>query len=196
MSGDPAQSRLWQGADIYVAFGADQAALDLIARPSTFNIDDPESDWSSAWDLLGLLDPDAGIVETREQDENPHFAWGGVQYRVSRGNFQTLQKFTAIEVENPTVDRLRWPGSTANEIVVPTNRVENVLVGIEKRDNELGVIRRMVTKYHAQATVDGDVEVKDSTPSKVPFKAAIFPTPSYPFVLWDRWSTADEEMSD
>lgn len=190
MAGDPTQARLWADADVYVAFGEDQAALDAITRPSAFTPADPGSDWSADWDLIGLLDGDEGFTEAREQDDTDHYAWGGIIYRSSHKNFKVTRRFVAVEVENPTVDRLRWPGSTDSSIVVPTTQIERVLVGFEKREGS--IIRRLITAHYAEVMVDGDVEENETDPSKVAFIATVFPDPSTtPATLFTRSTNAE-----
>src|SRR5690606_23745136 len=89
MAGNPQNAALWADADVYVAFLADVASPTVPADADTaFGVD---------WDLIGLLDGDAGFVESREKDETDHFAWGGILVKTGRRNYKEQHTFTALE---------------------------------------------------------------------------------------------------
>jgi hypothetical protein len=164
MSGTPANARQWADADVYVAFS--------LAAPNPATIEDP---FGAEWDLVGLLDGDAGFTEARSEDTTDHFAWGGLLIRTSRRNYVQTHAFTALEGSNPVVDRLRYPGSTDDQIVVPSgNRIEQVKLALETIDG--AITRRFITANHAEIMVSGDVTENESSIGAVPFIAKVFPT--------------------
>ena len=85
MSGNPDKASIWGDADVYV--GPTTAPT-----PATEN--DP---FSGEWELVGLLDGEAGFEESRSQDSTDHYAWGGLLIRTSRRNFVLTRKFVALE---------------------------------------------------------------------------------------------------
>jgi hypothetical protein len=179
MGGTPENARQWAGADCYVSF--DQNA----AHPAT--IDDP---FGAEWDLVGLLDGDAGFTESRSEDTTDFFAWGGLLIRTARRNFVLTRTFTSLEASSPVVDRLRYPGSTDEEIVVPSgNRIEKVAFAFETVDRD--ITRRVITRNYAEVTVDGDVTESEQALSSIPFMVKVFPDGDG--VLFDRQT--DEVLS-
>jgi hypothetical protein len=160
LSGDPSNARLWADADVYVSFDLD-AAL-----PAT--VDD---DFGVDWDLVGLLDGDAGFVESRNQDENDIYAWGQILVRTSRRNYKETWTFTALEW-NETTERLYRPGSVAG-VTWKVPVYERVLVAFETREGD--TIHRAISAYQAEILIDGDVTRNEPDLSKLVFKATIFP---------------------
>jgi hypothetical protein len=179
VSGTPENARQWAEADVYVSFDL-EAAL-----PATIN--DP---FDSDWELAGLLDGDAGFVESRNEDMTDFFAWGGLLIRTARRNFILTRTFTSLEASSPVIDRLRYPGSTDDEIVVPSgNRIEQVKVAFETVDRD--ITRRVITRNYAEVTVDGDVTESEQALSSIPFVVKVFPDGDG--VLFDRQT--DEVLS-
>lgn len=168
MSGSPDNARQWADADVYVAFDPG-GGLDAVTSPAT--VDDP---FGADWDLVGLLNGEDGFTESRDEDTEDHYAWGGVLVRTSRRNFKLTRTFTALE-DNAVTFRLRWPGSTSGgDIVAPSgNRIERVKVAFETRDGD--TVRRLITKHEAEITVDGDVNENESDISSVPFLVTVYP---------------------
>lgn len=172
MSGDPTNANIWSNADTYVSF-------DLEAdNPAT--IDD---EFPGAWDLVGLLDGDDGFPEDHEVDEGDHFAWGGVFITTTYAHDKITKKFSALE-DNDTTDRLRWPGSTDDSIVIP--RPERIKIAFETTNG--AVKRRLISANYALVTVDGTVDVNETDVAKLPFIATIVPDTSvaFPYPLWVR----------
>lgn len=179
MAGNPENARQWADADVFVSFDLDAA------NPDT--VDDP---FGSDWDLVGILDGDAGFVEGMSEDENDTFGWGGLLIRTSRRNFIMTRSFTAMEVSSPVVDRLRYPGSTNTEIMVPSgNRIERVKIAFEVVDGD--ITRRVITRNYAEVRPSGDVTESEQGVSTIAFAAKIFPTSAG--VLFDRQTS--EELS-
>lgn len=166
MSGDAANAHLWVDADVYVSF-------DLNAATPA----DESTAFAAEWELVGLLDGDAGFAESREEDITDHFAWGGILFKTGRRNFKLQKKFTAFE-DNAVTHRLRWPGSSAGELVVP--RPERVMVAFEVREG--AVTHRLISAYQAEIVPDGDVTENEADPASLAFVATIYPDTDG--VLW------------
>ncbi|WP_035860375.1 hypothetical protein [Kitasatospora cheerisanensis] len=163
MSGDTSNARLWANADVWIApLGT--------ALPA-----DANTAFGAGWSLVGLLDGDDGFPETRDEDTNDKFAWGGDIVRSSRTHFKFTKKFSVLE-DNPTTRSLIWPGSTPTAIVVP--KPVPVLVAFETRDPEVGIVYRKITAGHAIVAVDGDVDQNETDLQKVTLAAVIYPDTS------------------
>ena len=162
MAGDPSNARLWADADVYVSF--DTEAPNPADVDTAFGVD---------WELVGLLDGDEGFTESRDEDVEDLYAWGGILVRTARKNFKLTRTFTALE-DNETTFRLRWPGSTDDTIVVPSGaRVERVRVAFETVDGD--TVHRLISTYQAEITVDGDINENESELSSIPFIVTVFP---------------------
>jgi len=160
MSGDPTKANLWTDADVYVSTNL-SAALPA-------NANEP---FGADWNLVGLLDGDDGFPETRDEDTNDLFAWGGILVRTSRQHFKLTKSFTALE-DNDTTYSLIWPGSTPDVIKVP--KPARVLVGFETREGDKG--RRLITALYAEVSLDGDHGENESDLESATLACVIFPT--------------------
>jgi hypothetical protein len=173
MSGDPTKANLWTDADVYVSFD--------LSAPSPADANTP---FSGAWHLVGLLDGDEGFPESRDEDTDDKFAWGGILVRTSRQHFKLTKGFTCLE-DNATTRQLVWPGSSDTEIVVP--RPAKVLVAFETREGDK--VRRLITADHAECSLDGDHGENETDLESAAIVATIFPTATTPGVLFNRQST-------
>ncbi|QCX81048.1 Bacterial Ig-like domain (group 2) [Streptomyces sp. YIM 121038] len=160
MAGDPTKANLWIDADVYVSWNL-SATLPANA----------EAAFSSDWKLIGLLDGDEGFPESRDEDSDDKFAWGGMIVRTSRNHFKLTKSFTCLE-DNEWTRKLVWPGSTATQIKVP--RPERVLVAFETREGEK--IRRLITAQYAECSLDGDHGENETDLESATIAATIFPT--------------------
>ncbi|MFE9845772.1 Ig-like domain-containing protein [Streptomyces goshikiensis] len=160
MSGDPTKANLWTDADVYISTNLSAA---VPANASTaFGVD---------WTYVGLLDGDDGMPESRDEDTDDKYAWGGMLVRTSRQHFKLTKSFTALE-DNATTFSLLWPGSTSTAIKVP--RPTRVLVAFEVRDG--AKVRRLITAQYAEVVLDGDHGENESDLESATFVATIFPT--------------------
>lgn len=98
MAGDTANPRLWLLGDVYYA------PVGTVAPTNTTTA------FSASWDYLGLLSED-GLTETRSQESNDYYAWGGILIRTVRTKFKRSFKVAALE-DNSNVFYLLNPGST------------------------------------------------------------------------------------
>lgn len=159
MAGNPANAALWTDADVYVG------------PTNATNPADVNTAFSAAWDLVGLLDGDAGFTQSRSWNKADIYAWGNVLVRTSRRNFKLTMKFTALEGAAQAVRDLVWPGSSATDLVVP--RPAFVKVAFERREGT--TISRLISTYRAEVEIDGDIVDKESDLTKYPLLATIYP---------------------
>ncbi|MEV4970563.1 hypothetical protein [Streptomyces scopuliridis] len=159
MAGDPTNASLWTDADVYV--GPLTAA-----NPAT--IDDP---FSPDWGLVGLLDGDEGFTESRDEDKDDKYAWGGILVRTSRAHFKLTKSFTALE-DNATTRSLIWPGSSDTQISVP--KPERIKLAFETREGD--TVKRLITAQYAEVDLDGDVQENETDLTAYSLVATIFPT--------------------
>lgn len=163
MAGDTDNAEYWPDADVWRAPIGTALPADIDA---VFPV---------GWDLIGLLDGEAGFVESREEDTEDHYAWGGILVRTTRRNFVMSKTFTALEYNDVTRE-LIYPGSGAGEIVVP--RPVPQLVAFETRGtlpDGSETKRRLITANYAEITVDGDRSEVENDITRTPFIAKIFP---------------------
>jgi len=170
MAGDPTLATIWPEADVYTA------ALGT-ADPATV-----EDDFGAGWDLIGLLDGEAGFAHAREEDVNDIFAWGGIIVRTSRKNFKQTVAFTALE-DNDAVRALVWPGSTSAALSVP--RPARIKVALETREDD--VVKRLISAFEAEIVINADIVDKEDDLTKYELLATIFPTSAG--VLWNQQKT-------
>lgn len=171
MAGDPLKANLWTDADVYIS--TNLAATLPADASAAFGVD---------WDLVGLLDGDDGFPESRDEDTDDKFAWGGILVRTSRNHFKLTKSFTALE-DNDTTFSLLWPGSSATQIKVP--RPAKVLVAFETREGDK--VRRLITANYAEVSLDGDHGENETDLESMSFTATIYPTGDG--VLFDRQTT-------
>lgn len=162
MSGNPDDANVWADADVYVA----PLGTSLPANAAAA--------WPAGWKLIGLLDGDAGHVETREEEKTDHNAWGVGVIKTTRRNHKRTVKWTALE-DNETVRSILDPGSTltadGGTIVVP--RPVDMLIGFETLDGDRK--KRRISASRAQTDVSGDVTVAEGQLEKYPFTTTIYP---------------------
>lgn len=176
MAGDPSAASIWADADVYV--GPTDAT----------NPDDADTEFGPEWDLVGLLSGDAGFVESREEDSEDHFAWGGILVRTTRRNFKLTKTFTALE-NNDVTRELIWPGSPAGKLVVP--RPKRIKIGFETREGNR--IRRLISAFEAEVHVEGDITDSEADLTEYEMVATIFPdTSESPAVLFIEQQTDTE----
>ncbi|MGW4300428.1 Ig-like domain-containing protein [Streptomyces sp. NPDC004646] len=171
MAGDPTKANLWTDADVYVSWDLN-ATLPASA-------DDP---FGPEWQLAGLLDGDEGFPESRDEDTDDKFAWGGILVKTSRQHFKLTKSFTCLE-DNEVTRKLVWPGSTETKIRVP--RPEKVKVAFETREGEK--VRRLATSLYAECSLDGDHGENETDLESATIAAVIFPTSDGD--LFDRQAT-------
>ncbi|MFJ9443249.1 Ig-like domain-containing protein [Kitasatospora sp. NPDC101235] len=164
MSGTTTNARLWTDADVWVA-----------ASLTTPNPTDANTPFGAGWTMVGLLDGDDGMPESRDEDTSDYYAWGGILVRSSRKNFKLSKSFSALE-DNATTRGLLWPGSTSTQIVVP--KPKPTKIAFETRDAATGITRRVITRNYAIITLDGDRDENETDLMKSTFACVIYPDSS------------------
>ena len=160
MAGDPLKANLWTDADVYIS---QNLSATLPA--------DANTPFGPDWDLVGLLDGDDGFPESRDEDTDDKYAWGGLLVKTARNHFKLTKSFTALE-DNEVTYSLLWPGSTATQIIVP--RPARVKIAFEVREGEK--VRRAASALYAEVTLDGDHGENETELESATFAATIFPT--------------------
>ena len=168
MSGDTANTALWQNADVYIDFAmAATAPADVTTA------------WAVGWDAAGLLDGEEGFTEGRDGDSAEFYAWGGILVKKTKSKHKRTIKFVAME-DNATTFALVNPGSTRTEdgvtflttsvVKVPTN--VDFSIGFETRDGDK--VRRRIVK---RATVEeiGEIKESESEPTVYEITVVLYP---------------------
>lgn len=173
MSGDPSNASLWADANVYVAFNL------AAATPA-----DADTAFSADWEIVGLLNGDQGFTTSRSEDVSSKFSWGQRLIRKSRKNFEESKSFTAFEY-NDAVQRLLYPGSAAmvggtRELKIPT--VERVRIAFETLED--ATVRRMISYYEAEVSLDGDLNENETDVTEYPFVSAVLPGGVNTDILW------------
>ncbi|MCG5431238.1 hypothetical protein LV457_02900 [Mycobacterium sp. MYCO198283] len=139
MAGNPANvsKRLFSEADVLIYPNAVLASADIPAA-----VTDPFPNTTGKWEFLGLLVGDAGIEQSRQWDETEIPAWGYGTIIVASKDFSHTTTVSALE-DNPTVQKILWPGSTDTSIVVP--QPLHAFFAIEKRTAAAQVNRLIST---------------------------------------------------
>lgn len=150
MAGDPTKAALWQNADVYIGVAG-------LEGP-----DDVSTGWAVGWAAAGLLDGDEGFTESREDESNEFYAWGGILVKKTKSKHKRTIKFIALEdnavvykLVNPGSERATVSGVTTSVVKVPSNT--DFSIGFETRDGDK-VKRRSVLR----ATVEEIGEIKES----------------------------------
>lgn len=163
MAGDPQNVNVWNDADIYIG--------ELTAQDPA-SIDDP---FGSGWSLAGLLDGEAGVVESEEfGTDEIMWSWGGVATRQVLARPLYSRTFTFHELNETTQDVI-YPGSTAAKRYAA--RPKRVRLAFEFHDSEYGVIEREITAKHAVIRRDGDITRTESGIAVYQMRAVIFGDP-------------------
>lgn len=157
MSGDTADVRIWQGADVSCAAVGSTAPTNVATA------------LDAAFDVLGLLSED-GITEARTEEQTDHFAYGSILVRTTRRKH--VRTFKVVALENSLlVAQLADPNSTATTasgvtklVVSPPSAVTNTKAWvIEKTDGAL--IERIYVPKGEVVSV-GDVLTSDNEMAK------------------------------
>jgi hypothetical protein len=166
MSGDIANPRLWEGADLWTApLGT--------TLPTALNT---EMTSVAAWKAVGLLSED-GASEGRDEDTSEFFAWGGKLIRIKRSKHKRTIKVTCLE-DNLVVFGLVNPGSTVsttagvNTRVIKVPKSEKVSFCLELVDGDIKR-RRFIPTGEVQEV--GEVALSDSDLQAFELTIVIYP---------------------
>jgi hypothetical protein len=166
MSGNTANPRLWEGADLWTAPVATALPTTLDALMTTV----------PAWKPVGLLSED-GASESRDEDSSDFYAWGGKLIRTQRSKHKRSITVTALE-DNLVVFGLVNPGSTvATATGVNTRTVK--IPKSEKRSFVLELVDGDVKKRRhiptGEITEVGEVSLSESELSAYELTITIYP---------------------
>lgn len=166
MAGSPDNPRLWLGADLWVApLGTELPAA--LSDPMT-KVD--------AWKAVGLLSED-GASESRDEDSNDFYAWGGKLIRTQRSKHKRTITITALE-DNPVVFDLVNPGSSAatsgdvttRTVKVPKSQIQSFV--LELHDGDI-TKRRHIPR--GEVTEVGEVTLSESDLQAYELTVTIYP---------------------
>lgn len=167
MAGNVNAPRLWEGADLWTA-----------PEETPF----PEADLSTAlpspWAAVGLLSED-GASESRDEDSNDFYAWGGKLIRTQRSKHKRTIAVTCLE-DNMTVFGLVNPGSTAttdtttgvNKRSIKIPKSDPLSFVLELRDGDV-IKRRHIPK--GEVTSVGEVPLSESDLQAYELTITIYP---------------------
>lgn len=166
MAGNAKNTALWTGADVYIAPEGTDGPTE-VATP-----------WPSGWDVVGLLDGDEGFTETRDEDSDEHYAWGGLLIKRTKSHHKRTFKFVALE-DNAVTFGLVNPGSTRtsenglikSSIVVPVAGAR-FAIGFELRDGS-HTKRRFALSAEVQEV--GDITENETDPVVFEITVVLFP---------------------
>lgn len=165
MAGNVDNPRIWEGADFYTAPVG--TALPDFGSPLA----------DSDWDGVGLLSED-GSTESREDDTQDHYAWGGILVRSTKSRHKRQIVVTMLE-DNLTVFGILNPGSeTATEdgvnhrtVRVPRSDPRAFLM--ELRDGDI-TRRRHIPRGEVESV--GEVTLSDSAMTAFEVTITVYPS--------------------
>lgn len=165
MAGDASNAAIWANADV------------LIAPVGTAAPTNVTTAWSNTWSPVGLLDPEAGFTEDRNEDVNKIYAWGGLLVKTLKSKHERTIKFTALE-SNQTIFNLVNPGSsrsTAAGLTTSTVKVPSqaeFAIAFETRDGS-HVKRRIVKRASIESV--GTIKESESEVTIYELTVSIYP---------------------
>ncbi|TXH18706.1 MAG: hypothetical protein E6R06_26055 [Mycobacterium sp.] len=151
MAGDANNIRVWEAGDVllYTGTGPFNPADDI---PET--VDD---DFSSDWDYIGMLLGDPGFDLERNFETKEISAWRYGKVKKRRKGFALTVRFSPLE-DNPTIEALVNPGSTATDLLVPTIKGQYIAFQTIADD---GYVERRISKLPADIWVPKDFMKED-----------------------------------
>ncbi|MFJ9961076.1 phage tail tube protein [Streptomyces avermitilis] len=166
MSGNIDNPRLWEGADLYTGPVGTALPTDLTVAMTTV----------PAWKAVGLLSED-GASESRDEDVNEFYAWGGRLVRTRRSKHKRQIKVTCLE-DNLIVFGLINPNSTVttttgvNHRVVKVPKSEKASFVLELTDGDITRRRHIPT---GEVVEVGEVSLSDSDIAAFELTITIYP---------------------
>ncbi|WP_155292973.1 hypothetical protein [Rhodococcoides fascians] len=140
---------VWEDAHVYVS--------DTKVLPAS-----AESPVGPTWDEVGILDGKAGIDDQRKWTETKEYGWGTGLAAILRSEYEHTGTFDALE-DNPVVDSLYEPGSTASDVVVARPAKKYVL--LETIDQN-GRVKRRITRKKAEIWAPGAKKTENAVAKK------------------------------
>lgn len=179
MSGTASNAQLWTNADVYVAAAN-------TSGPATVG-----AAWPIGWSAVGLLDGEAGFSESRKDDSNEIYAWGGLLVKKTRSKHKRTIKFTCLEnnatvfeLLNPASTRTVAAGVTSTSVKVPT--LAEFAIGFESVDG--ATIKR---RYIKRAVVEEVGEIKETESGLTVYEITVAIYPEVDGTLYTEISAED-----
>lgn len=166
MAGDATNAGQWTDADVLIAPIGSTVPVDVTSA------------WNASFNLVGLLDGGEGFTETRDEDTNETYAWGGLLVKRSKSKHKRTFKFVALE-DNDTVFALVNPGSTRSTNAGLTSSVIKVPVGLNEFMVGFEVTDGVTTKrrWLKRATVESVGEIKEGEEEVTVYEITIIAYP-------------------
>lgn len=183
MSGDVANPRIWEGCSVYHA------------PVGTAGPTDVTTDLNAAFEDLGLLSDETGMVESRSETVTDHYAWGNILVRTTRSKHKRTLRVAFLE-DNPSVFEVINPGSltyTAGGTTIRTvKRPESYpRAWVLETTDGTNVRRRHIPRGEVIEVAD----IEHSEDSMTMFEATISVYPDADGVLWYDISNDDQVES-
>lgn len=167
MSGNSANPRLWEGADLWTAPTGTALPTNVLADAMTT---------VPAWKAVGLLSED-GASESRDEDTSEFYSWGGNLVRTRRSKHKRQIKVTCLE-DNLVVFGLVNPNSTittttgVNHRTVKVPKSEKVSFVLDLTDGDVSRRRHIPT---GEVVEIGEVTLSDSDLQAFELTITIYP---------------------
>ena len=115
MAENPDYTLIPDKAEVWIVLATGGTNIDPDLIPSA-----PDEDLAAlGWDFVGLIDAAKGIPVTPSGELKEYDAFGRPRFRVKFKKGKLSTGFTALELENPVVQKITLPGSAANKIGIP-----------------------------------------------------------------------------
>lgn len=115
MAENPDATLIPDKAEVWIAHATGGTAIDPALIPDT-----PDADLEAlGWDFVGLIDAAKGIPLSPSGELKEYDAFGRPRFRVKFKKGKLSTGFTALELENPVVQKITLPGSAPDKIGVP-----------------------------------------------------------------------------
>jgi hypothetical protein len=170
MSGDVANPRIWEGADVFIVpVGTTMPTNTTTALSSTILAG-----------ALGLISEDGMTGHGEFQNSETKYAHGNIAVRKSRSRYEETLTVTALESQAVNVWNLAHPGSTAVSAAGVTTRtvkipsVTAVAALLEMKDPAGVTMRRAIPRIEFEPT--GDHKFTDSDMEGTDFVGTIIPS--------------------
>ena len=172
MGGQPLNVDIWDNADVWIHRRLKQNGtpwtLDEI-KPS--GVGEGFDEVAGAdWELVGLLNGEAGFPEEVSFDESSYNAWGYGEILKSFRNRKLERKFTALE-RNAVTSYLESPGDTQQYVI--DAKPARVFIAFETRTDD-GKVKRRISTVPATVKSGGRTDNEQDMAS-VEYTASIFP---------------------
>ena len=167
MAGNADGARLWTGADFYT--GAVGTDLPVTLADSMSTVTD--------WKPVGLMSED-GISESRDEDTQDFYAWGGKLIRTTRSKHKRSFKVTCLEDNAVVFSLVNGTGSTfttaagVNTRTVKIPKSEKLAFCLELRDGDV-TRRRLIPT--GEITEVGEVSLGESEIQAYELTITVYP---------------------